>query len=776
MGDRLMGTNQEDSFFPITHNLLPITPPLLFTLLVTGLSGIVVQTVLIRESLVIYGGNELSIGVIIGSWVVWEALGAYIGGRWPRGERAVGHVLIGAGILFAVLFPAGIYCVRILKIVSGLPPEVSMGIAGIFCTSMIVFFPSGLLHGLSFTTAYRIYDRLKGPDSMAASRVYFFEMLGTIVGGVLVSYVLITRLNSFDIAGVVVVLMSLACLALALSSPAGPARLLAAVSLSVAVCSSLLMALGVGEYFHWRSIGAQWHGREVVHYHNSHYQNITVTREQDQYTFFTDGLPAATIPVPDIVRVEEIVHIPFLAHGAPRDVLVLHGGAGGVIGEALKYPTVEHIDYVEVDPAYLAAIIRYPSELVLSELGDKRLALHYTDGRRFVNRTTRRYDVVLSGLSAPRTLQANRFFTVEFFREVKKILKKDGIFVFTVPGSLAYYDRELRDVNMSALLSARSVFPSVAVVPGEDNLFLAGVSGDPIALSAQGMETRLRQYGIAARLISLPHLSYRLDRDRVNWYFSATKPSRAKKDRDLTPTGVYYNVAFANALHTPWMKGFFAAAQEKGTAVFLLVAAIIVAAAFLLKGRYPATPVLFVISTTGFVVMLLELSLIFVFQVLYGNVFREIGMLITMLMAGMAAGSMAVGRLGAKTRDTSKSLAAIEGALALFCIFLVIVFSLSGRIATAGETLLRIVFFALLFVSGLFAGMEFPLAVRLYENGRPREGSVGPVYGSDLAGGFAGGLAGGFFLFPLMGVTGSCLVFAALKMCGFLLLLSRKRK
>ncbi len=752
---------------------------LIFLLLVTGLSGIVAQTVLIRECLILYGGNELSIGVTIGAWVVWEALGAWIGGRWPRGNRGAAHAFIAAGLVFGIVFPASIYAIRAFKVIAGLPPEISLGITSIFGASMAIFLPVGLLHGFAFTAACRVYEGAKDPGGKAAGRVYFYEMVGTIAGGILVSYVLITWLHSFRIAGLILILMALACLVMAVSAATRTGRFLAALSLTAALVSALFMAAGLDGHLQWRSIAVQWHGREVVSYENSLYQNIAVTRGTGQYTLFTDGLPAATIPVPDITRVEEIVHIPFLAHGAPRDVLVLHGGAGGVIGEVLKYPTVRRVDYVEIDPAYLGMVVRYPSALVRTELRDPRVMLHYTDGRRFVKAASpdRRYDVVLVGVASPTTLQANRFFTLEFFREVRRILTDEGILVFTVPGSLAYYDRELKDINMSAMATARKVFAHIAVVPGDENIFLASASAKDIDLSPQRLENRLKDLRLATRLMSLPHLTYRLDRKRMEWFRRTVETSPAEVNRDLGPKGLYYTIAYINALHASSMKGLFAAAGRRGIPVFLAVMGLITAGAFLFRTRHRVIPALFVISTTGFVVMLLELSLIFVFQVVYGYVFHEIGMLITMLMAGMAAGSMAAARRVMTTAGASKALMAAEASLASFCLLLPVLFTLTGHGMGAGGLPGRLLFFALLFVAGFFAGMEFPLAVELCGE-RERAGrSVGLVYAGDLAGGFIGGMVGGFFLFPLMGLAMSCLFFGAFKAAGlFLLLLSKKRK
>ncbi len=750
---------------------------LISLLLVTGFSGIVAQTVLIRECLILYGGNELSIGVTIGAWVVWEALGAFIGGRWPRGGRGAAHAFITVSLIFGIVFPASVYAIRAFKVIAGLPPEIALGITSIFGASMVIFLPLGLLHGFAFTTACRVYEGVKGPGGKAAGSVYFYEIVGTIAGGILVSYVLVTWLHSFRIAGLILALMALACSVMAVSAATRTGRFLAALSLAIALGSALSMAAGLDGRLHWQSIAVQWHGRAVISYENSLYQNIAVTRGTGQYTLFTDGLPAATIPVPDITRAEEIAHIPLLTHGSPRNVLILHGGAGGVIGEVLKYPTVRHVDYVEIDPAYLGTIARYPSELVRSEFGDPRVTLHHTDGRRFVKIAPpgRRYDIVLLGITSPTTLQANRFFTLEFFREVRRILANEGILVFTVPGSLAYYDRELRDINISAMTTAGKVFALGAVVPGDENIFLASASAKDIDLSPQRLEGRLRDLRLATRLISPPHLQYRLDRERMGWFRRAIEPSRAEANRDLAPKGLYYTIAYINALHTPSMKGLFAAAGHWGIPVFLAALGLVTVGTFLLKGRHRTIPALFVVSTTGFVVMLLELSLIFVFQVAYGYVFHEIGMLITMLMAGMAAGSMTAARRGAAAARASKTLMTAEASLAFFCLLLTVLFALAGH-GTGGMTG-RLLFFALLFVPGFFAGMEFPLAVELCEDREHTGGSVGSVYAADLAGGFTGGMVGGFFLFPLMGLTMSCLVFGTLKAAGFfLLLLSGKRK
>jgi len=253
---------------------------LISLLLVTGLSGIVAQTVLIRECLILYGGNELSIGVTIGAWVVWEALGAFIGGRWPRGARGAAHAFIAAGLIFGIVFPASIYAIRAFKVIAGLPPEISLGITSIFGASMVIFLPAGLLHGFAFTAACRVYEGVKGPGGKAAGKVYFYEMAGTIAGGILVSYVLVTWLHSFRIAGLILVLMALACLAMAVSAATRAGKLLAALSLAIALGSAVFMAAGLDGRLQLRSIAAQWHGREVVSYENSLYQNIAVTRQR----------------------------------------------------------------------------------------------------------------------------------------------------------------------------------------------------------------------------------------------------------------------------------------------------------------------------------------------------------------------------------------------------------------------------------------------------------------------------------------------------------------
>ena len=86
------------------------------------------------------------------------------------------------------------------------------------------------------------------------------------------------------------------------------------------------------------AIKIQWKGQDVVHYQNSIYGNVAVIKENEQYTFFSDGIPIITTPVPDITFVEEFVHLPMLFHPGPEEVVVIGAGAGGVVNEILKHP------------------------------------------------------------------------------------------------------------------------------------------------------------------------------------------------------------------------------------------------------------------------------------------------------------------------------------------------------------------------------------------------------------------------------------------------------
>lgn len=751
---------------------------LIFSLVVLGFSGIVAQTVLIRESLIVVGGNELSLGIIIGAWVVWEALGAYIGGRLPRTEKRVTGGLIAANILFALFVPATIAAIRTLKMMIGLPPEMSLGLTSIFAASLVIFLPCALTHGYAFTASCRLYEHACAAAGKSAARGYFFEMAGTVAGGVVVSYVLITRVHPVRIAFMVFAIMSLACLVLGLNQTAGERtrKAFAGAGLILTTAAVICMVLGLDTFIENRSISAEWHGRAIVSYQNSPYQNIVITKEREQYTFFTDGTPAATLPTPDIVRIEEIVHIPVLAHGSPREVLIIHGGPGGVIGEMLKYPVLRRIDYVEIDPAYLAAMAHFPSDLVRSELSNDRVRVHYTDGRRFVKGASGRYDIILSGVPAPRTLQANRFFTAEFFHEIRTILKPDGIFVFTLPGSLAYYDRELKDVNASILRTAGGTFGNIAVVPGEENIFIASPSMAAIDLSADRMDARLKEYALPLKLISLPHLSYRLDPEKREWFRSAIKDSQAKTNHDLAPMGLWYAIAFDNALHDPSLRPISASLEKHGPAFFLVVSALIAAAGFAFRKRSAAVPVCFVTLTTGFAVLVLELLLIFMYQVWSGYVFHEIGMLITMLMTGMALGALSAGKFLDRLGTAFRALMAAEAIMAAVCLIVPAIFLITGTHLDPGRFSARLVSLTLLFISGFFAGMEYPVAVQAYRDIRPQRTAVGPVYGLDLLGGFVGGIAGGFFLFPVMGLAKTCVFLCAVKACGILMLLSPRRK
>lgn len=748
---------------------------LIVALLVLGFGGIVAQTLLLREMLILFSGNELSLCLVISSWVVSEALGAFIAGIWAGRRIVNARVYTCATLLFAAAFPISIYATRVFKPLTGIPAEMAVGIFTVLYASFSLLLPTGFLHGFLFSLACALYARGTADIRSPAGKVYFYETLGTIAGGLVISYLLIPHLHAFQIGFGLCLLNGICCLLLLGYSHEGKA-------IAYAVTGTLFVALPIfllvrgADTLHVTSVNKVFAGRNLVYYENSFYQNIAVVKTEDQYTFFTDGLPAVTTPVPDIVSVEEFVHFSLPAHPSPDKILFLGGGAGGAIHEALKYPSIKQIDYVELDPAMLQTIRRFQTPLTESELTDTRVHLHYVDGRRFIRESDSQYDVVLLNMASPSNLQQNRFFTEESFALVRHILKQGGIFVLTLPGSLAYYSPELKAINKSVLRSLSAVFPHQYVVPGDTNIFLASVSADISRVTPEMIHKRLEAAHIQTNLITYAHLVDRFQQRRRDWFLAALDNAEALSNRDFRPAGVFYYIAYENLMLAPSLKPLFVWVQRVTFPIAGSFILLLFCMALLFGRRWAPVSFPFAIATTGFAGMVMELMLIFGFQVVYGYVFYEIALLITAFMAGIAAGSLLITNRLREARSALSLFLSVEAGLVLFTLLLMALFSLLGIPVLSQPLVLHLLFLFLLFASGIFTGMEFPLATSIYQSTCPLERRVGVLYAADLAGGCAGGLFTGILLFPLLGLFSTLLLVALLKACSLTFLLLQKKR
>lgn len=124
---------------------------------------------------------------------------------------------------------------------------------------------------------------------------------------------------------------------------------------------------------------------------------------------------------------EMLSHIPMAVHPNPQNILVFGAGDGGVIGELLKYPEVEHIDVVEVNEGVINVCRQYFPKTAKS-LDDPRVEIHSDNVLRFIRHIVDKYDVIIvdsAGFYGP----GESLLTREFYGSCYKALKEDGIMV-----------------------------------------------------------------------------------------------------------------------------------------------------------------------------------------------------------------------------------------------------------------------------------------------------------------------------------------------------------
>lgn len=226
--------------------------------------------------------------------------------------------------------------------------------------------------------------------------------------------------------------------------------------------------------------------------------SVTQTTESDEFIYH-----------------EMMAHLPILAHGRAKRVLIIGGGDGGMAEEVLKHKSVEHVTMVEIDAGVVEFSKQYLPNICKGAFDDPRLNLVITDGAKFAAETGERFDVAIIDSTDPMG-PGEVLFTETFYANIKRCLTEGGIIVtqngvpFLQGGELALTMRAFGKLFRDATCYLATI-PTYAGGPmamgwGTDDMSLRQVSIEKLAerFAATGIATRYYTPAVHQAAFALP--------------------------------------------------------------------------------------------------------------------------------------------------------------------------------------------------------------------------------------------------------------------------------
>ncbi|UJS17870.1 MAG: polyamine aminopropyltransferase [Candidatus Jettenia sp.] len=198
--------------------------------------------------------------------------------------------------------------------------------------------------------------------------------------------------------------------------------------------------------------------KDVVHQVQSGIQKIIIvdTYNYGRCLILENELQSAETD--EFIYHEALVHPSLILHPCPEHVLILGGGEGATLRESLRYRTVKKAVMVDIDKEMIVCARKYLPSFHAGAFDDSRAELIIEDGRRYLEQTQERFDVVIIDVNDP--LEGGTsfmLFTLEFYQIIAERLNKDGI-LLVQSGAASLTENE---VFTSICNTLNKVFPHV---------------------------------------------------------------------------------------------------------------------------------------------------------------------------------------------------------------------------------------------------------------------------------------------------------------------------
>ncbi len=690
-----------------------INHAILWIVIATGISSVVLQLISIREFLARFQGNEFVIALILFSWMALGGSGAFFA-KWAarRCFHPAVNRLIWLSLVLSVLPVIQVVAIREAYDIVFIHGS-SVGFYPTFLYVLLTLAPYGLI--LGFILPYSLFVlRILSPEYPGA-RIYITDNLGDVTGGALFSFALVFLVTPFTAIGLANLPLIAACLLLVARSGLPKLRFYLAGILAAGV---LISGFFLGE-----STLPQAEGK-LIHYRESRYGRVEVLQQHEMRTLFLDGVPLFTNQNQHMA--EEIIHYPLIQIPKPQHVLIL-SGEGGIMKEIEKYHP-ETIDYVELDPEVTEAELQFG--LIKAVKG---LRIIHQDGRAYLATTKKDYDAIILNLPEPDTFQLNRFFTDEFYKLVKRRLTAGGVFSFAVQGFDNYLPEPQRKKLSVIYNTVKGYFKHVLLLPGQQIFFLC--SDSPLSTD---IPARLEKKEIPTQYISA-YYDGDLSRKRIEDLNMLIDPD--------TPLNLDYRPRVMRIMFSQWFKKYSTSPSAFIAVILILVLSYL---AFMSSESY-------VLFTTGFVNMGGEILVIFAFQIFFGYIYFQIGIIVTVFLAGLLPGAW----LSERVRNKSRRWLMIMDSLLILLIGCFILGIFMG-----GERLPVSFFMIFGFLVSMASGFQFPIALQLQGGGKS---AIAQSFSADLMGAACGTLITSLLLMPYGGILWTAVALMGVKMSSVIL-------
>lgn len=444
--------------------------------LIVMLCGAVLMGVEIAGARVLapsFGSSVFVWGGLIGLLMAAMALGYYIGGRWADRNPSFTNLawvigLAGASV-FVIPYVGHGVCRDIARAVS------HRTLGPLAAAAALFFIPSFLLAMVS-PFAVKLSATSLARVGGIAGRLYALSTFGSIAGTLLTTFLFIPW---FKVANILCGLgvITMAASAWGLARFEGSTRGLKGIPRETAALLALLALAGVEAWIVFPSKPFIPDKYRLVEYEESSYHEVAVVEEIFEGTngrmqstgeirrWLTFDMQRAIMQggvypyrgvYSNAMTFSQIVHLALEWVPEPRRMLVIGSGVAVVPAEfQLHYPSIEHVDVLEIDDV----VVKLAKKYFQPDIPNSKVTFHVGDGRTNLKLLEGNYDIILLDAYSSASQIPYHLLTWEFFREVKEKLAPGGLVVSNIRSALRNDDPDKMrpaDILFSACKTFRS--------------------------------------------------------------------------------------------------------------------------------------------------------------------------------------------------------------------------------------------------------------------------------------------------------------------------------